>query len=246
MCKRGGLLVAYDLVAHRALMTDADCGSWKCEECAQRLRQHWTQRAAHGAKVLLDEGNTLYFATLTCHERNKTFEAGAASFPDAWGKLHKRLNRTSDTREYLLIPEHHKDGRLHMHAIWTFPVKTRWLKDNGRSCGFGYMNQIGRRGHLDEEIHDPATVSDYVSKELGKQLGYTVPPRFRRVRVSKHWAALPLPDTDTSELDWHYIGGNGALNAVYEECDHLKLTIIDVRTGEMFDDIDMGTIAWTP
>ena len=245
MCARGGLLISYDPQAHRALVTDADCDSWKCPECSQRLREKWTRRAQHGALVLQQAGAHLYFATITSHERNRTFEAGAAMFPDGWAKLHKRLNRTSNIREYLLVPEHHKDGRLHMHAIWTFDVKTRWLKDNGRECGFGYKNQIGRRGHVDEEIGEITDVGAYVSKELGKQLGYVMPPRFRRVRTSAGWAKAPGPEADLSGLDWHYIGSNGALQAAYEECARQHMTMIDVRTGEVFDDVDLGTIVYS-
>lgn len=242
MCKRGGLLISYDYAAHRALVTDADCCSWKCPECSERLKDQWLLHSQHGATVLMERGIKLYFATITSHEENRTFAAGAKVFPDAWGKLHKRLNRTASTREYILTPERHKDGRLHMHAIWTFPVTTRWLKDNGRECGFGFMNQIGRRGHEDEEITTVRQVAEYVSKYLAKQLGDDAPARFRRVRTSKGWEKMPLPESETSGLTWQYIGGNGALLSAYEECERAHLTMIDIRTGEIFEDEDLGTI----
>jgi hypothetical protein len=245
MCKRGGLLIAYDYEAHHALITDADCDTWKCDECRVRLRDKWLIRSEHGARVLMEKGNTLYFATITSHEANKTFNACARVFPCAWGKLHKRLNRSSVLREYLLTPERHKDGRLHMHAIWTYPVKTRWLKDEARACGFGYMNQIGRRGHVDEAIENPHQVAEYLAKYLTKQLGDDVPARFRRVRVSAGWADVPKPENEYTEREWHYIGGNGALQSAYEECSRARLTMVDIRTGEIFEDVDLGTIVAT-
>jgi len=243
MCERGGLLYAFDDKAGRCLVTDADCNSWQCPECRQRLKDRWVLTAQHGAQVLLEQGQPLYFATITSHEALKTFAACAAVFPSAWSKLHKRLNRTTDRREYFLVPERHKDGRLHVHAIWTFPVTTRWLKDNGRECGFGYKNQIGRRGMADETITDVGQVSRYVGKYLTKALGEGVPSRFRRIRVSRGWEKAPEAESEYTKLDWKYCGGNGALDALYAECDERDMTMIDIRTGEIFDDVDLGTIS---
>lgn len=241
MCKAGGLLIAYVLDQHRALVTDADCDSWKCPECRERLRQRWVLTALHGARVLQDRGDILFFATLTSHEENTTFNTCARAFPDAWRQLHKRLNQQRAQGQYLLVPEKHKDGRLHMHALWNYPVSTRWLKDNGRACGFGYMNQIGSRGHIDEPINDAREVGQYIGKYLGKQLGDDLPPRFRRVRTSQAWAHLPAPIT-ASQYDWHYVNTNGKLQTVYEACRRDNLALVDIRTGEVFDDVDLGTI----
>jgi len=130
-----------------------------------------------------------------------------------------------------------------MHAIWTFPVNTRWLKDVGRACGFGFMNQIGRRGHVDEAIGSVAEVGQYVAKYLGKQLGDELPPRFRRVRTSANWAKLPIPDP-ADKLEWCYVNSNGALQSAYERCAADNLTMIDIRTGEIFDDVNLGTIIY--
>jgi len=242
MCKRGGLLISYRYDEHRALVVDADCDSWKCEECKQRLKDRWLLHTQHGARMLMDEGVKLYFATITSHEENRTFAAGAFVFPDAWKKLHKRLNKTGDVHEYIMLPERHKDNALHVHAIWTYPVTTRWLKDNGRECGFGFMNSVGRKDHEDEEIRTVFQVGRYVAKYLSKQLGDDAPKRFRRIRTSEGWQKMPLPNTGEGNYDWHYIGGNGALNAAYDECERAHLTMIDIRTGEAFEDVDLGTI----
>lgn len=237
MCQRGGLLIAYLYDQHKALVTDADCDSWKCPECSERLAQRWALRAEIGARQYLSAGKRVDFVTMTSHERLKTFEECDHVWRDAWNKLHARLKRQADVREYMLIPERHKDGRMHAHALWTFGVSRRWLKDNARACGLGYQADVKR-------VSEPHHAVRYVTKYVGKSLGENVPPHFRRVRVSAGWAEIPNPENEASGYDWQYIGGNGALNAAYEECTRAKLTMIDVRTGEIFEDVDLGTIAW--
>lgn len=235
MCKRGGLLITFLYEEHRALVTDADCDSWKCPECAERLASRWSMRAEAGARKLIEAGATVDFVTLTSHERLRTFEDCERVWRSAWQKLHLRLNRAGDTREYLLIPERHKDGRMHAHALWTFGVSRRWLKDNARACGLGYQADV-------KHVLEPHHATRYVTKYIGKSLGENVPAHFRRVRVSAAWAELALPDSAASAYEWHYIGGNGALQSAYEECQRARLNMIDIRTGEVFEDVDMGTI----
>lgn len=237
MCKHGGLLITFLYGEHRALVTDADCDSWKCEECAEKLKSRWQMRAEIGARAFLLAGVRVDFITITSHERLKTFEACNAAWGDAWNKLHARLKRKADVCEYMLIPERHKDGRMHVHAIWTFGVSRRWLKDNARACGLGYQADV-------KPCEDVWRVTRYVTKYISKSLGGDAPPRFRRVRVSSGWADVPEPESDASAYDWQYIGGNGALQAAYEECERARLSMIDLRTGEIFDDVDLGTIVY--
>lgn len=236
MCSRGGLLITFLYDEHRALVTDADCDSWRCEECAKRKAERWSMRAEIGARAFIKAGVRVDFITVTSHERLKTFAACNRAWSDSWNKLHARLKRQAEVREYLLIPERHKDGRMHVHALWTFGVSRRWLKDNARACGLGYQADV-------RPLSDPIFATRYVTKYIGKSLGGDVPQHFRRVRVSKGWAEIPAPETDAGTYEWQYIGGNGALNAAYEECARARLTMIDVRTGEVFDDVDLGTIA---
>lgn len=235
MCKRGGLLYAIDSLTHRCLVTDADCNSWKCPECSANKASHWKLRAELGAKRLLEQGIAVDFVTMTCNPKLKTWEATSAVFPDAWSKLHKRLNRRADTREYLTVIERHKSGRLHAHAIWSFGVSERWLKDNAAECGLGYEAKV-------KPLTEPHHATRYVSKYIGKSLPDGTPAHFRRVRVSAGWAELPEPVTESSGFEWHYCGTNGALQTLYERCDAEKLSLIDIRTGEIFEDEDLGTI----
>lgn len=228
MCQRGGLLIAYDHPKRRALITDADCDTWTCPECVERLSSHWQLRAQIGVREFLERGLQVDTATMTSHEKLSTFEATAAVWPDAWGKLHKRLNRQADTCEYMLFPERHKDGRLHMHALWTFGVSTRWLKDNARECGLGYQAKI-------RPIEDVGRATEYATKYLSKQLKLGGPPRFRHVRVSSHWPKVPVPESDLSPYKWEHIGNDDQMMTHIDECNYYNLSLIDIRTGEQFD-----------
>jgi hypothetical protein len=124
---------------------------------------------------------------------------------------------------------------MHVHALWNAGVSQKWLKDNARKRGLGYQCKV-------IHITSGGRAQQYVTKYLGKSLGDDVPTRFRRVRVSNHWADIPQPATEYDGLRWEYVGTNGALQTVYDECQAKHISLIDIRTGEKFDDIDLGTI----
>lgn len=134
----------------------------------------------------------------------------------------------------MLIPEKHEDGRMHVHALWNAGVSKRWLKDNARKRGLGYQAEVKR-------VSNSGSASKYVTKYVGKNLGIDVPAHFRRVRVSKNWVDIPKPDNAMVVLRWEHVGTNGALQAVYEECQAKNITLIDLESGQIFDDVDLGT-----
>lgn len=237
MCKRAGLLVGFDIAAKRALVTRADCDSWNCPECAARMRERWILRAEIGARALLGDGLRLDFVTITSHERLKTFAATEIVWRDAWDRLYKAIRRKAEIFEYMVIPEKHQDGRMHVHALWTAGVSQKWLKDNARKRGLGFMADVRR-------VETVQNATRYVTKYIGKDLGDEVPPHFRRVRVSRNWAEIPVPVTDVSDLEWCYVGSNGALSLMYERCKREAYDLIDLSTGAFFDDVDLGTIVW--
>jgi len=235
MCKNAGLLIGYDFASHRALVTRADCEQWSCPECRILLRDRWVMRAQIGAKKYIAEGQTLDFVTITGHEKLTNFAQTYRVWRKAWPKLYNALKRRNVALQYMIIPEAHEDGRMHIHALWTANVTKRWLKDNARERGLGFMQDVS---HVKSAI---AAVR-YVTKYIGKDLGADMPKGFHRVRVSAGWPAIPKPVTNLSGLKWEYIGGNGALEVVYRECYRKQLDLIDLETGEMFDDIDLGTV----
>jgi len=236
LCKRAGLLVGWDEKQKRALIAHANCDSWTCDECAKRMKDNWLMRAQIGIRKFKAEGCQVYFVTLTSHEMLATWEACERVWRKAWPVLYAALKRKDANLQYLMTPEQHEDGRMHMHALWTANVTQRWLKDNARSRGMGYMVDVS-------QVRSELSASRYLAKYLSKQLGNDVPKRFRRVRTSQGWPDIPAPQNALVELKWEYISGNGLLLAVYRECEAKGYDLIDVETGEFFDDVDLGTIA---
>lgn len=235
MCLQAGLLIGWDDQARRALVARANCDSWKCAECARRMAEHWGLRAEMGSRAIIDKGEKLDFVTITSHEKLPDFAATEAVWRDAWGKLYNALKRQNNGLQYMLVPEQHKSGRMHVHALWNAGVSKRWLKNNARKRGLGYECEV---------IHVGVSryAQKYIVKYIGKSFGSDMPEHFRRVRVSQNWADIPTPDNEAKNLRWEYIGTNGALQTVYDECEEKHIQLIDYRTGEIFDDVDLGTI----
>ncbi len=61
--------------------------------------------------------------------------------------------------------------------------------------------------------------------------------------VSQGWPDVPAPVTPLNGLEWEYVNGNGQLDKVYHECKRFGYDLIDLQTGEFFDDIDLGTVS---
>lgn len=159
----------------------------KCPECAEYARKCWQVRIMKqiDSWALLEVAITWF--TITSNRKLKTFDACAAVYSDAWHKLSQRARRLGKM-EYIIVPEKHEDGRLHVHGIWTVPVGDRWLKDTAPECGLGYQCH-----------HAPLTLDGfaplYVTKYLGKKTALESWPKgFRRVRTSQHFPGLDKRD----------------------------------------------------
>lgn len=235
MCERAGLLIGWDEPAKRALVTRANCDSWKCVECSARMSARWILRAQMGVRSMIYYGETVDFVTITSHEKLKNFAQTEYVWRRAWGALYAALKRHSPDLEYMIVPEKHKDGRMHVHALWNAHVSKKWLIDGARKRGLGYKASVS---HVVSEL----AATRYVTKYIGKSLGDDVPRHFRRVRVSSGWIDIPKPNTALSALRWEYVGTNGALWSVYQEVLEKDFDLIDLATGEYFDDVDLGTI----
>lgn len=236
MCERAGILVGWDRGAKRAMATRANCEQWSCPECAALLRERWVLRAQMGARQFLAAGQKVDFVTITGHEKLKDFNATHRVWREAWPVLYSAIKRKNLALQYMIIPEKHADGRMHVHALWTAGVSERWLKDNARKRGLGFMQEV-------DHVKSVIAAVRYVTKYIGKDLGKEVPKGFHRVRVSNSWPQIPKPNTALNGLQWEYISGNGALIAVYRECQAKGIDLIDIETGAFFDDVDLGTIA---
>lgn len=168
----------------KAVFFKPRCKLWTCEACAAINKKLWAHRAFYGAGILQETAETINFLTLTSHEKlNAT--TSMQVWPVAWKKLKDRARYSAKGFQYLLVPEQHKDGRLHVHAIETAGLGKHWWKDNARECGLGYMAE-------EEEARTPGGAAYYVVKYLTKALEYQEWPRgFRRVRTSAQWPKPP-------------------------------------------------------
>jgi len=237
MCNRAGLLIGWQNGARRAVVARANCDSWECEDCSKRMAERWGFRAEIGAREIFRRGERMDFVTITSHEALKTFAQTEAVWKKAWEPLYNALKRVKVDLRYMIVPERHKDGRMHVHALWNAGVSQKWLKDNARKRGLGYQCKV-------IEISSGGGAQKYVIKYIGKNLGDDVPDHFRRVRVSQSWPDIPKPNTGDDTFRWEYVGTNGALQAIYDECQAKGIKLIDKETGEMFDDVDLGTIIY--
>lgn len=162
------------------------CKLWSCPYCAAINRKLWTARAYFAAQEFVERGPNVAFVTLTSHEK-LTARQSWYVFPKAWKKLHARAKRRDGKAAYIMVPEQHEDGRIHVHMLTTWCLGEQWWKRNARQCGLGYM--------ADEQYaRTPGGCAYYISKYIGKQLGEMVWPKgFRRVRTSQHFPKLPKP-----------------------------------------------------
>lgn len=235
MCKLAGLLIGWDTVAKRALVTRANCDSWACAECAGRMAEKWVLRAQIGVRQFVSNGDVVDFITITSHEKLTSFEATQRVWREAWPVLYSAIKRHNRDFQFFIVPEKHKDGRMHVHALWTAGVTTKWLKDNARKRGLGYQAKV-------KKVESAGAAIKYVTKYVGKSLGDDVPKRTKRVIVSRKWPKIPAPNTPHNGLRWEYINGNGALAVVMMECQEKHIDMIDLETGEYWDAIDLGTV----
>jgi len=235
VCDKAGLLFGWSNGTKRVLVTRANCDSWSCGDCSERMANRWGLRAEMGCAQIIRRGETVDFVTITSHEKLRNFADTERVWKSAWTGLYHAIKRQRRELTYMIVPERHKDGRMHIHALWNAGVSQKWLKDNARKRGLGYQCKIIPIAHSNY-------AAKYVTKYVCKDFGSDLPAHFRRVRVSHDWADIPKPTTQYDDLHWEYVGTNGALQVVYDECQSKGITIIDMATGEVFDDIDLGTI----
>lgn len=163
------------------------CKKWDCPVCGQKNAYKARLRALNGYEYFVGLGHKMSFLTLTPHEKLTS----AASIPvmaSAWVKLNRRIKRAAQHNNYFLIPELHKSGKLHFHALVDADLKKKWWKDNGRECGMGYQNDL-------QEVNEIGGVGGYLTKYLTKMLeNANLPKGFRRIRTSQSWPSLPSMD----------------------------------------------------
>jgi hypothetical protein len=174
----------------KAVLFRPRCKLWSCPHCAKINSDLWIMRVTHGCQQLIAQGHELSFVTVTSHEK-LTAQQSVEVLPNSWHKLSMRLRRHVKGMKYVVIPERHQSGRIHIHAITLAGTNKRWWKDNARACGMGYMAE-------EEAVYSASGAGFYVGKYLSKQLSDARWKKgFRRVRTSLHFPKLPpLPRDD--------------------------------------------------
>lgn len=224
-------MIGWDHEKKRALVAHANCDSWSCPECAERMKERWILRARTGVNAMRREHQFIDFVTITSHEKLKTFEQTEYVWREAWATLYAALKRRNEALEFMIVPEKHRDGRMHVHALWNAGAPKRLLKNMTRSRGLGYMVDVS-------EVVDGHNAVSYVTKYIGKSLGRNVPAHFRRVRVSQGWWDIPAPKTEEMLLKWEYIRTETVLINIFEECQMKHIDLIDMKTKESYEEND--------
>src|SRR3990172_378353 len=199
------------------------CKMWDCPYCSTMRKFYLSRKAYFGIEHYKEGGvKNWYFGTLTMHENWRGW-ASIQNYQANWNKFYQRMKRANDgPLYYVILPEHHKDRSLHIHLISTCQNETRWWKDQGRACGFGYKNE-------NEPLGESWRAVSYVLKYVGKSLGVAAwPKHFRRVRFSIHWPPTPIDDA----WSWSCIPANAAAAAINLERDKGR-TIINAITGQI-------------
>lgn len=180
------------------LLYQPPCKMWNCRPCAERKRAQWAMRINAGVGAYRTEGILGWrFVTMTSHAKNKTMGQCIFVWPKAWAKLSARLRRKFPGVRYCLIPELHKDYRVHAHIIASGSIDHKWLKANSATTGFGWSCDVKPLGNR---------AAYYVVKYLTKAIGYPDWPKgLRRIRTSQRWPILEdSPDFVGEKVDWEY------------------------------------------
>lgn len=186
-----------------AILFNPRCKQWSCNYCAELNKDYWIHQATRGAILITSEGRELQFVTLTSRpyaSPNQSLYFMAQNWPKLNRRAKYHTNKWKDARgiewAYFLVPEKHKDGRVHAHLIAaTHIYAKKFWKNWAFGTGFGFIMDV-------QTIENPAQVTGYVTKYMHKGSGAeTWPKNFRRVRTSANW-----PITKQAPLDgWEWL-----------------------------------------
>jgi hypothetical protein len=160
----------------------------------------WTRRLSDGVDKYLERGvGEWTFTTVTSHEKLTSLAQTLYVWPNAWGKLSRRIRYHYPGWKYALLPEQHKDTRLHIHMIASGGLSTRFLKTHARACGLGHQTKS-------EPIRNGQETVKYSVKYLSKSTkDLKWPTHFRRVRTSQRWPKLENRITyNGMDINWSY------------------------------------------
>lgn len=201
---------------------------WSCPDCAEINKRRWVAITCEGIKYYQAQGQPdWHFVTITSAGYHKTFNATLLAFRKNWPKYYSRWKRASPNLHYVLLPEHHKDGRLHVHALTSADLSTRWYKDNGAECGLGYMNDA-------RPLESLAKAAFYVTKYVTKSLGvHAWPKSLHRVRTSSKWPKTPKLE---SAEQWEVVQFQEFPEKL-RNWEIMHWRVIDIKSGEIMNSL---------
>jgi len=200
------------------------CGSWGCPSCGARNGKKWLARMLNHMNTHKGTGSW-YFLTITAHEKMRGQHASIKNIRAGWKKLYNRMRRKYGISEYVKVWEFHEDGSFHLHILIRRKIGKKWLKQNSRECGMGYMCDSTRS-------KNPGQVAGYVAKYLLKSFENfeKYEKGMRRIEASHEWTELPELMSDIQ--NWTVFQSRDAQNRGAENSKKHGYEIVDLRPSE--------------
>lgn len=206
-----------------AILLRGSCKLWSCPVCGARNGRQWLARLI---KHMNESGKkTWYFITITAHEKMRGKDASLKNLREGWKKLYNRIRRKYGRTDYAKVWEFHEDGTFHLHILYGKKIGKRWLKNNARSCGMGYMVDSSAAKNIGQ-------VAGYAAKYLIKSFGLAdyYPKSLRRIEVSRDWTKLEKFKDD--RYDWFVVFDRESSDRVAKNLKAHGYKIIDSRPKE--------------
>lgn len=231
-CINNAPLFAYQIEGKTYGIVQGCCNSWECPRCGQQRAKEEYGRIIEGCKKLTENGEPLYFITITCKGREISVREAEESFSIRCNKLFTawrlQAKRTDQRWAYVVVTERQKRGHPHSHMLTTFSPsdvyygsKVDWETDNNGirkqkkvSCfRSDYIQRssiaVGLGAQYDiSTAQTTGGVARYVAKYLFKDsiFNTTWPVGWKRVRYSQSFPKLSDKKTDAMVLirrdDW--------------------------------------------
>lgn len=186
------------------------CKRKSCPTCAKIRKLQIAIRIRHSIATVPD--TQWYFCTVTLdgiwHGGGNTKRVRQV-MQQGWSKLRKRMNRRWKGILWVKVLELHEDDTPHLHFIigisshYKRHIRTKWLKDNAKTCGLGFIALVGTKEKkdvpmdADEEYNKSWYVAKYVAK--GETIG------IRAIAWSENFPPLPPFEGDDMGY-WDYEG----------------------------------------
>lgn len=170
------------------------CKTWACPECAARNSDRWKHRVMYGVSHYQKSGKEFDFVTITLGGKYRGRDDSIQGWRRVWPRVYDRHTRVAGKQPYVIFPECHKNGRVHLHMVIGKSVDKRWWKDNVYGCGGGFIADC-------QPIRRIGGVAYYVTKYIAKTIALAAWPRkFKRVRASHHWPKPPVKPLDPESV----------------------------------------------